>query len=558
MQPVTRTTRPVIRGQRYAVSSRKPQATQAAEQVLRDGGNAFDAAAAGVAVLMITDPAMTGLGGDAAVLVYPARERKVVSINAAGKAPRMATMEWFETHAGGKIPVNEGVLAASTPTVLDALLAMLERWGTMPLEPLFAPAIELAERGFAVSEYLAEYIEFQAEKLRRYPSSAAIYFPEGRALRAGDILRNPDLASTLRMIVEVERSGGLRAARDRFYRGDIARAMADFFERHGGLYRYEDFAEYSVEFEEPVSIEYRGCRIYKNASANQGPTELILLNLLEPCDLAGLEHNSADFIHVCVEAAKLAYADREKYLGDASFTPIPFDVLLSKDYARRRSSYIDRAHARLDLRPGSAVNLTGAADHAGDTSYMAVVDQQGNAVSFTPSLHSAFGTGVVIDGLGFIPNCRGDFYHLTPGHPNALAPRKRPRTTLTPTIVLKDGAPFLVMGSPGGDDQPMRIAQTFINIVDFGMNVQEAIEAPRWSTTSFPASEFPHTMYPGHMSVEDRIPENVRAELHSRGHIVETAGPWTLNATCAILCDRRRGVLEAGADPRGDSYALAW
>ena len=217
----------------------------------------------------------------------------------------------------------------------------------------------------------------------------------------------------------------------------------------------------------------------------------------------------------------------------------------------------------MEFRPGTPSaamhpTLAGHADHSGDTSYAAVFDQAGNAVSFTPSLHSAFGTGVVIGDLGLILNCRGDFFELDPAHANALVPLKRPRSTLTPTIVMKDGSPYMIVGSPGADDQPLRIAQTFLNVVEFGMNIQEAIEAPRWSTTSFPASEFPHTMYPGRMSVEDRIPEPVRSALEERGHIVELKGPWTMNATCAIVVDPESGVLSAGADPRGDSYALAW
>ncbi|MGH9665068.1 MAG: gamma-glutamyltransferase family protein, partial [Bryobacteraceae bacterium] len=387
-------------------------------------------------------------------------------------------------------------------------------------------------------------------------------------------LCNPDLARTLAKLVEAERSAaphdrkaGLKAARDRFYKGDIAHEIAAFCEANGGLYRYNDFAAYAAKVEAPVSLNYRGYDVYKNPSATQGATELILLGLLEGFDLRGMGHNTPDAIHTGVEAAKLAYADRERYLGDMDFIRIPYEDLLSKRYAASRRALIHPRRASLEFRPGAVantqpaaieVNRAGAAEHDGDTSFLAIVDRDGNAVSFTPSLHSAFGTGVVVGGTGLILNCRGDLYHLEPGHPNAIAPGKRVRSTLTPTIVMKDGSPFLILGSPGGDDQPLRIAQTIVNIVDYGMNVQEAIEAPRWSTTSFPASEFPHTMYPGHMAVEDRIPDSVRAELTQRGHVVEVKGPWTMNATCAILIDPETGVRHAGADPRGDSYALAW
>ena len=464
------------------------------------------------------------------------------------------------------LPVNDGLLAASMPTVVDACYVLLDRWGTMSFTDLLAPAIELAEEGFPVSEYLVEYFIEHSAKLRKYETTARIFLPEGRPLNAGEKLRNPGLARTLKKMVEAEqghwkqgRRAALLAARDRFYKGDIAQTISQFCQRNGGLYRYEDLAQYSVQLEDPVSVDYRGYQVYKNSSANQGAAELLLLNLLEGYDLAAFGHNSPDYIHLCVEAAKLAYADRE-CLGDTDFITIPFDRLLSKEYARERRALIDMRRASHEFRPGSAIaeSFQGQASHDGDTSYLAVVDQHRNGVSFTPSLHSAFGTGVVLADLGFMLNCRGDYYSLDPHHPNSLQPGKRARSTLAPTLVMKDGELYMVIGSPGGDEQPTRIAQTFLNVIDFGMNIQEAIEAPRWSTTSFPASEFPHTMYPGNMAVESRIPESAQADLASRGHNVEVKGPWMMNATCAIVIDPATGVLSAGADPRGDNYALAW
>ena len=574
-----KTMRPVIRGSVYAVSSRTPQATQVAEWILRAGGNAFDAAVAGQAVLGVTDPAMNGMGADACILVYDARAGKVISLNAEGTAPKLATIEWYKKNADGKIPANDTLLSASLPGIVDAWYLMLDRWGTMTLGELLQPAIELADNGFPISDALAGHIN-STEKIRKYPTTSRIYLWDGQLRKGGDILRNPDLARTLRMLVEAERQASaqgrraaLKAARDRFFKGDIARTMAKFSEENGGLYRYEDFAGYTAKFEEPVSVNYRGYDVYKNPSATQGPAELIVLNLLEGFDLKAMGHNSADYIHTGVEAVKLAYADREKYLGDMDFIRIPFAGLLSKDYARDRRALIDPGKASLELRPGDAEkyakgaepanralhpNLEGNAEHAGDTSALFVVDKDRNLVSLIPSLHSTFGTGVVMGNLGFILNCRGDYYELDPNHANALVPGKRPRSTLTPTIVMKDGKPFMGVGSPGGDDQPMRILQTFLNVVDFGMNIQQAIEAPRWSTTSFPASDFPHTMYPGEMSVEARIPETVREELVRRGHKLKVSGAWTLGATSAIVIDPKTGLLSAGADPRGDNYALSW
>jgi len=526
-------TRPVLRGRQYAVSTRKPQATQAAERVLLAGGNAFDAAVAAMAVLAVTDPAMTGMGGDANILVYSARDKKVHAINATGTTPQLATIDWYMQNAGGQIPVSEGLLCGTVPGVPAACHVLLDRWGTMTFGQVTGAGIELAEQGFPVSEFLIEFFTLYGEKLRRYPTSARIYYPEGRTLKPGDILRNPDLAQSLRAMAD----------RDEFYKGALARKMATFAEANGGLFRYEDFARYEAKVEEPVSVNYRGYDVFKNASASQGPTELILLNLLEPHNLKALGHNSAEYIHLCVEAAKLAYADRERYLGDRDFIDIPYERLLAKG------------------RPGvplENMNLAGMAAHEGDTSYLAIVDKDRNAVSMTPSLHSAFGTGIVMGDTGLIFNCRGDCFELDPAHPNALMPGKRPRSTLTPTIVMKDGEPSMVLGSPGGDDQPLRIAQTFLNMVDFGMNIQEAIDAPRWSTTSFPATEFPHTAYPNQIAVEDRIGKEVREELRGRGLLVDASGPWTMGANCGIVVDHGNGVLNAGADPRGDSYALAW
>jgi len=266
-------------------------------------------------------------------------------------------------------------------------------------------------------------------------------------------------------------------------------------------------------------------------------------------------------------------ADRDTYLGDMDFIKIPYAGLLAKEYAAARRKLIDPAQASLEFRPGDPaqfapgyepvtrptdVNLRGNADHEGDTSYIAVVDKERNMITFTPSLHSAFGTKVVMGNLGFILNCRGDYYSLVPGHANALEPGKRPRSTLQGTLVLKDGKPFLITGSPGGDDQCMRTLQTLLNIVEFGMNMQQAIEAPRWATRSFPASPFPHTMYPGDLSLEGRIPDSVRAELARRGHKVAMRGPWSMNDSAGILVEAETGTVSAGADPRTPALALAW
>jgi gamma-glutamyltranspeptidase/glutathione hydrolase len=462
--------------------------------------------------------------------------------------------------------------------VVDAWFLLLDRWGTMTFEQVLQPAIETADQGFPLSEGLARAIAV-SKKIRKYPTTMKVYLPDGRAPEAGELFKNPDAARVLKLLVETERQAksqgrheALKAARDRFYKGDIARAMARFFEENGGLYRYEDFAGYTAKIEMPVATDYRGYRVFKNASASQGPAELFALNILEGFDLNALGHNSADYIHTSAEALKLAMADREKYLGDMDFVKIPYEGLLSKDYARERRALIDRAKSSLELRPGTPekfgktsdpfarrvrVNLEGEVDFYAGTSYIAVIDKDRNMVGFEPSLHSSFGTGVVVGGLGFIFNCRGDYYSLTRGDVNALEPGKRPRSTLQSTLVTRDGRPYMVVGSPGGDDQVQRTMQTLLNIVDFRMNVQQAIEAPRWSTRAFPASPFPHTMHPGDLSVEATVPEAVQKELTAKGHKLTVARPWTLGANAAILIDPRSGTLNAGVDPRTEGYAWA-
>ncbi|MGH9673625.1 MAG: gamma-glutamyltransferase family protein [Bryobacteraceae bacterium] len=570
--------RPMLRGRHHGAASMHSLATMAAQRAMDAGGNAFDAAVAGQAVLGVVQAASNGIGGDAMLLVYDARAKKVWSINAAGTAPMLATIDWYKRTQNGKIPVDEGLLAGTVPGVMDAWYSLLDRWGTWTFAQALAQAIDLAENGFPVESRTPGGQSM--ERYRRYPTTMRVLMPLGRPLEPGELYRNQDMARTLRRLVEAEktasqggRKAGLKAARDLFYRGAIAEEMAKFSEANGGLFRREDFARYSALVEEPVSTEYRGYRVWKNPSANQGPAELIALNLLEGYDLRALQHNSAAYIHTSIEALKLAFADRDKYMGDAAFVKIPFEGLLSKEYARERRKLIDEAKASLELRAGEPegfmsgfepaprpidVTFTGPGDHEGDTSYIVVADKDRNMVSFTPSLHSGYGTKVVMGDLGFSFNCRGDYFSLLEGSANALAGGKRPRVTLQGTIVTKDGEPFLATGSPGGDDQCMRTMQTLLNVVEFGMDIQRAIEAPRYSTRSFPSSPFPHRMYPGEISVEDRIPEPVRAALTAKGHKVRTQGGWSMNMSAGIVVDSKNGIIMVAADPRRAAYAAAW
>src|SRR6059058_6420912 len=447
----------------------------------------------------------------------------------------------------------------------------------MSFEKVLEQAIDIAENGFVLPANLARSLA--SNKLAKYPTSNKVY--QSKRYTEGELFKNPDLARTLRKLVEAEkqnaskgRHAALKAARDRFYKGDIAQTMAKFSEENGGLFRYEDFANYTAKVETPVSTDYRGYRVYKNTSNTQGPAELILLNILEGYDLKAMRLNSAEYIHTSTEALKLAFADREKFMGDMDFIKIPFEGLLSKEYAADRRKLIDPNHASLELRPGNpekfmkgsqaalfqdpTINLDGNASHDGDTSYLAVIDSNRNMIGFMPSLHSGWGTGVVMADLGFIFNCRGDYYSLEPGEANALAPGKRPRSTLQSTLVMKNGQPHMVLGTPGADQQVLLTMQTLLNMIDFGMNVQQAIEAPKWLTRAFPASPFPHTMYPGDLSVEARVPESVRKELLARGHKLRVTGAWSDGSLAAIVIDLKTGVLSAGTDPRTEAYAWAW
>src|SRR6516162_5534453 len=355
----TQTMRPVIRGRQAAVSSLRSQATEAARRILEVGGNAFDAAVAGQAVLGLTDFADNGVGSDAVVLVYVTREKKVYSVNAEPRAPKLATIEWYEKNNAGKIPESDGLLSGGLPGLVDAWYVLLDRWGTMSFEQVLQPAIELAENGFPLGESSAEDIA-STKKILKYPTTTKVYLSNGKLPKPGDIFRNPDLGHTLQQLVEAEQANkskgrheALKAARDRFYKGDIARELASFSEANGGLFRYQDFAEYTAKVETPISINYHGYDVYKNPSASQGPAELIALNLLEGFDLKAMGHNSPEYLHTSVEAVKLAMADREKYLGDMDFIKIPYAGLLSKEYAAERRKLIDPAKASLELRPGT-------------------------------------------------------------------------------------------------------------------------------------------------------------------------------------------------------------
>jgi len=595
------TTRPVIMGTRGVVTSGHYLATAAGFRIMEQGGNAVDAAAAMCFCLNVLEPQSNGIGGEVPMLIYSAREGKVFAISGMGWSPKAFTIEWCREHDIDLIP-GDGYLPACVPAVVDTWATALTQFGTMSFAQVLAPAIELAESGFPVYDGLHSSLTSNVRKFTElYPTTGEVYCPGGRVPEVGEVFRNPDWANMLKLMSRAEaaaehkgRAAGIEAARDVFYEGEIAERIIDFITNnpvedatgtaHTGLLSYEDVAEWHATVEEPVTFNYHGLDVHKCSSWTQGPVFLQQLAILEGLDVKALGHNSAGYLHTWIECAKLAFADREAYYGDPLFDEVPFDVLLSKEYAAERRKLIG-AEASRELRPGdvgremptyatfdvaednrralsveerSVRDLGLGHAHIGDTTHLDAVDREGNMVAATPS-GGWIGHSPVIRGLGFSLGTRGQMFYLNPQRPNALAPRKRPRATLTPSLVTREGKPFMVFGTPGGDSQDQLTLQFFLNHVDFGMNMQEALEAPTIYSVHFPESFYPRIAYPGRVVVEERIPSEVIAELEHRGHEVVVTGDWANGKVMGIRYDKRRGVILGGASPRRTvGYALGW
>ena len=570
------TTRPVIMGTHGVVTTGHYLATFVGLRILQQGGNAVDAGVAAGFCLAVLEPHVNGIGGEVPILVYSASLRRVFAISGQGTAPRQATIGWFRDRGIDFIP-GDGLLPATVPGAFDGWVTALREFGTMSLADVLSPAVELAESGFPMYAGLRNELLANAEKFREeWATSAEAFLPDGGVPEIGEIYRQPQWASTFKKLIQVEREAGLDAARDFFYKGEIAERIADFAQNtevkdatgksHRGLLDYDDLVGYHAKVEEPVTTSYRGHDVYKCGPWCQGPVFLQQLNLLEGYDVAGLDHDSADYVHTVVEAAKLAFADRETYYGDPDFDDVPLDVLLSKDYAARRRELIDPSEASAEFRPGDTGRgpisydpsraRSGEADASGDTTHLDAIDAAGNMFSATPS-GGWLMSSPVVKGLGFPLGTRSQMFFLDPGRPNALQPGKRPRTTLTPSLALKDGRPFMAFGTPGGDMQDQWTLQFFLNIVDFGMNLQEAVDAPTFHTQHFPSSFYPRRMYPKRVVVEDRIPDDVREELARRGHEVVVVGPWRNGRVLGV--EIREGVILGAASPRMETgYAAGW
>ncbi len=576
--------RPIVWGTRGMVGGGTQLTAQTGMRILWQGGNAVDAAVASALAAGVMEPtAHYTLGGEVAFLFYDRSSKVVRSVVGQGWAPQRATIDHY-MEKWGEIP--SGVLSTTVPGVISALLAMLSEYGTMSFSQAAESALNFAGKGFPSYQLFVRAIGTadRMANLRKHPESARIFLPNDRAPELGSMFVQKDLARTLSLMVQAEeqalgqgasREAGIQAARDVYYMGDVARRMVKALQDLGGLYDYEDFAEYESPMEGPISVTYRGYQVFTNRSWTQGISLLQTLNILEGFDLGALGHNSPNAMHLQIEALKLAFADRERYVGDPNFVDVPFDGLLSKEYAALRRTLLDSDKARASYPPGDPRKMLAVdpsyvaptrAEEAmavggdGDgTTYLATVDSAGNMVSATPSSFGALAQGMVLGDTGILMNCRGCYFWLDEENPNSLQPRKRPRTTPCTFIILKDGEPFMTLGTPGGDSQPQSNLQTLCNVIDFGMNIQEAVEAPRFCGYSFPQSPWPHEEYANFLEIEGRVPQDLVDALIDKGHQVKVIGPWGIsNGFTPILVNPSDGVYYGGADPRKESVMLGW
>lgn len=585
--------RPPVMGPNAGVSAGHPLTAAAALEVLQNGGNAFDAGVAALLVGGVVEQDLYSLGGEALILVYPRDEGKVTSIVGQGWAPAGATIDWYRAQA--KNLNGAGLDPAVVPGALHGALTVLEQWGTMSFEAVAARAIEYAENGFALLPRTAQALEREFGFIQQWPANQRYWLkPNGLPYAAGEVIQLPTLANTLKRMVAAEREAGgqgreagVAAARDRFYKGDIAQEMVAFLQAHEAPFVIDDFAEFYARIEEPTSTTYRGYTVYKQSFNSQGPALLQMLNILENFDLQAMGHNSADYIHTVVEAMKLAYADRDTYYADPDFVDIPAEGLLSKDYARQRAQLIDMERASTAFTAGNpfafedttddwdywvagigmpdGTQLLAGIDYPSswkDTTHIAIIDKDGNVFDSTPS-GGWIGGSVILAETGIAMSVRGEQFWLDSTRAAQLRPRSRPRYSLTPSIVLRDDEPFLAIGSPGGDNQEQTILQTFLTIVEFEdawyPNMHEAIALPRFQTLHFYESFWPHDTGFNRLNVESTVPISILRDLSARGHEVYQAPPLGL-AACAtiVMLDPDTQTRIAGADPRRDCYAVAY
>jgi gamma-glutamyltranspeptidase/glutathione hydrolase len=510
-------------------------ASQAGAHILEEGGNAVDAAIAANAVMGVVQPYVNGMGGDLFAIYFDAKTGKLYGLNSSGWTPKGLTIEYLKSH--GVDPINPiGVETIDIPGTVAGWDALRGRFGTLPFSEILAPAIYYAQYGFPLAERNARY--WVAKSLMQQPGYKETYLPDGVAPKVGDQFKNPALANSLRQVAG--------HGRDAFYNGPMTETMVKFLQAQGGTHTLEDFRDFQPEWVEPISTTYRGWTVYELPPNGQGIAALTMLNIIEQFPLGQFAHNSADALHIMIEAKKLAYADMYKYVGDPRFTPVPVKEMLSKDLAKRRAALIKMDKAACEVVPSDIEKMLDA--HGNSTIYLSAIDKDGNIVSLIQSNYAGYGTGMVAPGLGFSFQNRGAGFQLTPGLPNSLAGRKRPLHTIIPAFMTKDDI-HIGFGIMGGWNQAQAHAQFVANVVDYGMNVQAALEQPRFTKGTFEGCD---------VQMENTIPQSVRDELTKRGHQIELLEPFsfTVGQGEAVVRDIKRNVNFAGADPRSDGEAI--
>ncbi len=569
--------RMTIMGTRHVISAGHYLAAHAGFEVLEAGGNAIDAGvAAGIAIgVLQTDK--VSFAGVAPQIIYTAKNRKVHCIDGLGVWPQAVTPDYFMKKYGGRIP--PGVERSVVPAAPDAWITALSEFGTMGFGDVASAAIRFARDGFPMYPLMSRFIKKHRASYAQWPTSRKIYLPKGRPPEAGEVFVQADLGRTMQFMADEERrharrrgrKAGLKAARDAFYKGDIARDTTRWIEQQGGLLRFDDFANFHVNFEPTVKTRFEGIDLHACGPWSQGPCLPMALNILKGYDLRAMGHNSPDYIHVVTEALKLAFADRHYHFGDPKFVNVPIKGLMSDAYAdwRRQHLSLEKAYTRMPPAgdPAKRVELAqicvpdpqpGDAPGPGDTSYVCVIDRDGNSFSCTPSDGS--NNSPVVAGMGFVCSGRGTQSWGDPAHASSVAPGKRPRLTPNPAMAFRNGKVLMPFGTPGGDVQTQAMLQVFLNINVFGMATQDAIEAPRFAGYSYPGSFEPHKYFPGRIQLESRIAKETGEELANRGHEVHWWDDmtWLAGAVCAIVNDPKNGVLHGGADPRRPAYVLGW
>ena len=572
--------RPVIMGTNGMVAAEHPLEARAGIKVLEAGGNAIDAAVAIFYMTSVVEQHQAGIGGDALVLAYIAKEKRVVFFNGTGPAPKLATREFYAKLNG--IP-DAGPYSSTVPGAVAGMDLALKRYGTMPLAKLIQPAIDAAEQGHPLTYWSASLHRQGQEKIAAFPSSVKALTNNGKPFEPAEVFIQPDLARTLKTLAKE----GAQA----FYRGSLARLTADFYERQKGLLRFDDFAGYQAEETAPIKTTYKEYEVYQCAPNSQGIVLLLALNFLEGFNLQQLGHNSADYIHVVTEALKLAFADRDRYIADPRFAKhIPVDGLLSKDYATKRRSLIHMDQAIQGAAPpgdpqrqtamlqGQTISyettrhiaalipsVTSLPASQGETSSFSIADRFGNVVSVTHSVNATFGSGLVVEGGGYVLNDRMPYFSLEASDVNALEPGKRPRHTINPALAFKNGKPFLAWNTPGGDNQPQAMLQAFLSVAEFRMNLQQAAEAPTITTSNFHASMYPQKAG-DELTVPKLLADRIGPALTAKGHKLKISAvqppygqqPSGAGAVKMVLIDPKTGVMHGGVSPAKDDYVMGW